>query len=48
MLSDLKSKGYYETTLDYGSKAKVSSVSVSYFSMIDVPKKDQPKKEEYF
>lgn len=48
MSSDLKSKGYYETTLGYGSKAKVSSVSVSYFNMIDIPKKDWPKKEECF
>ena len=47
MTSDLKRKGYYESTLAFG-KAKVSGISVSYFNMIDQPKSEWPKKEDCY
>ncbi|MAD96388.1 MAG: hypothetical protein CMB99_03580 [Flavobacteriaceae bacterium] len=48
MTSKLKQKGYFELTLAFGNKAKVSGVSVSYFNMIDEPKSSWPKKGDCF
>ena len=48
MSGDLKRKGYYENTLAYGSKARVSNVSVTYFNMVDEPRSEWPKKEDCF
>lgn len=48
MTSDLKRKGFYESTLAYGKKAKVSSISVTYFNMVDEPKSDWPVKDNCY
>ncbi|WP_439128084.1 hypothetical protein [Polaribacter sp.] len=48
MTYDLKNKGYYEVALAYTDKAKVGSVSVTYFNMIDDPKSSWPKKDDCY
>lgn len=48
MTYDLKNKGYYEVALAYTEKAKVGSVSVTYFNMVDEPKSSWPKKDKCY
>ena len=48
MTRDLKTQGYYETTLGYGKNTKVSAVRVTYFNMVDMPNSRWPKKSQCY
>lgn len=48
MTYKLKNDGKYEFGLAYGSKSKVSGVSVEYFNMLDTPRSSWPEKSKCF
>ena len=48
MTYKLKNDGKYEVGLAYGSKSKVSGVSVEYFNMLDTPRSSWPEKSKCF
>lgn len=48
MTGSFKSKGFFETTLSYDRNSEVSSISVTYFNMIDEPRSNWPEKEDCY